>query len=124
MTPQEIDVALERIADSSVIDKFWISDEYEPIEFTNVPGLSFVLPTNHNSDTPAAPFANLLTGAEILVVQEAQPGMPTAPCFSTPESPGYSSPASRRCASTAVSVKRWRLAIGESYTINRAIKCC
>ena len=73
MTPQEIDVALGRIADSTVIDEFWISDENGHIVFTNVPGLSFVFPTDPNSGSQAAPFANLLLGGETVVVQDAQP---------------------------------------------------
>ena len=73
MTPQEIDVALGRIADSTVIDEFWISDENGRIEFTNVPGLSFVFPTDPTSGSQAASFANLLLGAETVVVQNAQP---------------------------------------------------
>ncbi len=73
MTPQEIDVALGRIADSTTIDEFWISDEDGHIEFTNVPGLSFVFPTDPGSDSQAAPFANLLLGGETVIVQDAQP---------------------------------------------------
>ena len=73
MTPQEIDVTLGRIADATVIDEFWISDENGRIEFTNVPGLSFVFPADPGSGSQAASFANLLLGSETVVVQDAQP---------------------------------------------------
>ena len=73
MTPQEIDVALGRIADSTAIDEFWISDERGHIEFTNVPGVVFEFPADPNSASQAAPFANLLLGGETVVVQDAQP---------------------------------------------------
>ena len=73
MTPQEIDAALGRIADSTVIDEFWISDESGRVEFTNEPGIDFTFPTDPGSGTQAAPFAALVTGAETVVVQDAQP---------------------------------------------------
>lgn len=72
MTPQEINVALGQIASATVIDEFWVSDERGRIEFTNVPGLDFNFPTDPDSGSQAAPFANLLVGGETVVVQDAQ----------------------------------------------------
>ena len=72
MTQQEINVALGRIAGSTVIDEFWISDERGRIEYTNVPGLNFRFPTDPDSGSQAAPFANLLIGGETVVVQDAR----------------------------------------------------
>ena len=73
MTKQEINVALGQIAGSTVIDEFWVSDENGLIDYTNVPGVVFVFPTDPNSGSQAAPFANLLLGGETVVVQGAQP---------------------------------------------------
>ena len=73
MTKQEINVALGQIAGSTVIDEFWISDENGLIDFTNVPGLVFVFPTDPKADTQAAPFADLLLGGETVVIQDAKP---------------------------------------------------
>lgn len=72
MTPQEINVALGQIASNTVIDEFWVSDERGRIEFTNVPGLNFNFPTDPDSGSQAAPFANLLVGGDTVVVQEAK----------------------------------------------------
>ena len=73
MTKQEINVALGQIAGSTVIDEFWVSDENGLIDYTNVPGVVFAFPTDPNSDSQAAPFANLLLGGETVVIQNAQP---------------------------------------------------
>ncbi len=73
MTPQEINVTLGKIAGSTVISEFWISDENGHIAYTTEPGLGFAFPTNPDADTQAAPFANLLLGAETVVIQDAQP---------------------------------------------------
>ena len=73
MTKQEINVALGQIAGATVIDEFWVSDENGLIDYTNVPGTAFAFPTDPGSDSQAAPFANLLLGAETVVVQDAQP---------------------------------------------------
>ena len=72
MTEQEINVVLGRIASSTVIDEFWVSDERGRIEYTNVPGLNFQFPTDPDSGSQAAPFANLLVGGETVVVQDAR----------------------------------------------------
>ena len=72
MTPQEINVTLGQIAGATVIDEFWISDERGRIEFTNVPGIDFTFPTDPDSGSQTAPFANLLVGGETVVVQDAQ----------------------------------------------------
>ena len=72
MTPQEINVALGKIAGATVIDEFWVSDERGRIDFTNVPGFDFTFPTDPDSTSQAAAFANLLLGGETAVVQDAQ----------------------------------------------------
>ena len=72
MTPQEINVTLGQIASTTVIDEFWISDERGRVEFTNVPGANFTFPTDPDTGSQAAPFANLLVGGETVVVQDAQ----------------------------------------------------
>lgn len=73
MTPQEINVTLGRIASSTVISEFWISDENGHIDFTTEPGIGFAFPTNPEADSQAAPFASLLLGSETVVIQDAQP---------------------------------------------------
>ena len=73
MSPEEIDAVLTRIADESVITEFWISDANGRIEFTNVQGVDFAFPIDPDAGTQAAPFADLLTGAESFVVQDVQP---------------------------------------------------
>lgn len=73
MSEQEINVRLAQIASTTVIDEFWISDEQGLVEYTNVPGLGFVFPTDPDASSQAAPFANLLVGGATVVVQDAQP---------------------------------------------------
>ena len=72
MSTEEINAALTRIASSTVIDEFWISDAQGRVEYTNVPGISFTFPTDPDAGTQAAPFAKLLTGEATVVVQDAQ----------------------------------------------------
>ena len=73
LSPQEINATLTSIADETIITEFWISDSNGRIEFTNVQGVEFAFPTDPDAGTQAAPFADLLTGAESVVVQDAQP---------------------------------------------------
>ena len=70
---EEINDVLSSIADATVIDEFWISDENGVIVYTNISGLDFAFPTDPEAQTQAAPFARLLTGAESTVVQSFQP---------------------------------------------------
>ena len=70
---EEINGVLSSIAEATVIDEFWISDENGAIVYTNIPGLDFAFPTDPEAQTQAAPFAVLLSGAESTVVQEFQP---------------------------------------------------
>ena len=70
---EEINDVLSSIAEATVIDEFWISDENGVIVYTNIPGLDFAFPTDPEVQTQAAPFALLLTGAESTVVQSFQP---------------------------------------------------
>ena len=69
----EINEVLLSIAGQTVIDEFWISDENGVIVYTNIPGLDFSFPTDPETKTQAAPFANLLSGDESTVVQRFQP---------------------------------------------------
>lgn len=73
MAPDEINAALTRIANQTVITEFWISDGDGQIVFTNMPGLDFAFPTDPEADTQAAPFAALLLGQESVIVQDVQP---------------------------------------------------
>ena len=73
MDAEQINAVLAAIADNSVISEFWISDETGQIAFTNIPGTGFAFPTDPNAGTQAAPFAALLTGDEMVVIQDAQP---------------------------------------------------
>ena len=68
-----INAVLASVAEQSVISEFWISDEQGNIEFTNIGETSFKFPTNPEADSQAAPFADLLSGAETIVVQNTQP---------------------------------------------------
>lgn len=43
---EEINDVLSSIAESTVIDEFWISDENGVIVYTNIPGLDFAFPTD------------------------------------------------------------------------------
>ena len=72
LSQQEINAVLARIADESIISEFWVSDANGRIDFTNVPGVEFTFPTDPGAGTLAAPFANLLTGSESVVVQDVQ----------------------------------------------------
>ena len=72
MSSQEINATLASIADETLITEFWVSDANGSIEFTNVPGLDFTFPTDPEAGTQAAPFADLLTGKETVVVQDVQ----------------------------------------------------
>ena len=72
LSQQEINAVLARIADESIISEFWVSDANGRIDFTNVPGAKFAFPTDLGAETQAAPFANLLTGSESVVVQDVQ----------------------------------------------------
>ena len=73
MTAEEINAALAKVAEQSIISEFWISDENGQIAFSNIQGAEFAFPTDPKAGTQAAPFAVLLDGMESVVVQEAQP---------------------------------------------------
>lgn len=68
-TPEEINATLAEIANSTVIDEFWISDEGGNVEFTTSPGTGFKFPTDPKAGTQAAPFAELLLGSKDVVAQ-------------------------------------------------------
>ena len=72
LSQQEINAVLSRIADESIIREFWVSDANGRIDFTNVPGVKLAFPTDPGAGTQAAPFADLLTGSESVVVQDIQ----------------------------------------------------
>ena len=72
-SPDEINSTLKEIADTSIITEFWISDETGRVQFTSVPGLDFTFPTDPNAGTQAAPFADLLLGNRLVVIQDTQP---------------------------------------------------
>ena len=73
MNSGEINSTLALVAGSTVIDEFWVSDSSGVVEYSNSPGVDFSFPTDPSSGVQTAPFANLLTGAQKVVVQ---PGMP------------------------------------------------
>ena len=73
MSAEEINAALAKVAEQSIISEFWISDENGQIAFSNIRGADFAFPTDPEAGTQAAPFAVLLGGMERAVVQEAQP---------------------------------------------------
>ena len=73
MSSEEINAVLARIADETVITEFWVSDGGGRMEYTNVPDVEFTFPTDAGEGTQAAPFADLLTGRESVVVQDIQP---------------------------------------------------
>jgi hypothetical protein len=71
--PQEINGVLALVADTTVIDEFWVSDENGRVDFTNVDGTDFAFPTDPEQDTQAAPFAALLTGGKQAIAQDSLP---------------------------------------------------
>lgn len=73
MTPDEINSVLQEIASQTVISEFWISDHEGRTEYGSEANLDFAFPTDPESGTQAAPFANLLLGRETVVIQDAQP---------------------------------------------------
>ena len=73
MDPEEINAALTRVAEQSIISEFWISDENGQIAFSNIQGADFAFPTDPDAGTQAARFAVLLGSMEQVVVQEARP---------------------------------------------------
>ena len=73
MTGEEINAVLAQIAEDTIITEFWVSDGNGSIDFTNMADADFTFPTDPDAGTQAAPFADLLTGAESVVVQDIQP---------------------------------------------------
>lgn len=73
MSTDDINAVLARVADQTVISEFWISDASGRVVFSNIQGVVFAFPTDPAAGTQAAPFATLLSGAETVVVQGAQP---------------------------------------------------
>ena len=73
MAAEEINTALAKVAEQSIISEFWISDENGQIAFSNIQGADFAFPTDPEAGTQAASFAVLLGGMESVVVQEARP---------------------------------------------------
>ncbi len=71
--PQEINGVLALVADTTVIDEFWVSDQNGRVDFTNVDGTDFAFPTDPEQDTQAAPFAALLTGGKQAIQQDFLP---------------------------------------------------
>ena len=72
-TPDRVNDILAGIAQETIVDEFWISDDQGMIAFTSHPGTDFSFPTDPNASTQAAPFARLLDGSETTVTQEAMP---------------------------------------------------
>ena len=70
MSQDEINAALTKIAEQSIISEFWVSDEGGNIEFSNFPDVNFKFPTDSSGTSQAASFAVLLDGSETVVVQE------------------------------------------------------
>ncbi len=73
MTGEEINAVLAQIAEDTIITEFWVSDGNGRIDFANMADTDFTFPTDPDAGTQAAPFADLLTGAESVVVQDVQP---------------------------------------------------
>ena len=69
----DINDALARIADQTVIDEFWVSNDRGEIDYTSHPHVDFAFPASPAKGTQAAPFAQLLSGERTVVVQRAQP---------------------------------------------------
>ena len=72
LSRQEINAVLEQVAEESIISEFWISDANGTVVFTNVPDVAFNFPIDADAGTQAAPFADLLTGSESVVIQGVQ----------------------------------------------------
>ena len=77
-SPEVINSILLDITQSTRISEIYVTDGEGNIEFGSHPTLNFIFPTDSQSGTQAAPFAQLLEGTAsegtaTVVVQEPQP---------------------------------------------------
>ncbi len=69
--PQEINRRLRQIADDTVLDEIWITDEQGHAYLRNIPEIDFTFSPDPRKQPQAAVFWPLLTGEDKTVVQEA-----------------------------------------------------
>ncbi len=69
MSAEEINAALAEIADKTVIDEFWVSNETGELDYSSVPAPGFAFTTDPDADVQTAPFARLLSGEAEVVEQ-------------------------------------------------------
>ena len=72
-SPEEINAVLASIAERTALAEFWVTDLDGRVVYTNIAGSTFRFPTNSAAGTQAAPFAALLDGSRMVVVQDARP---------------------------------------------------
>lgn len=70
---EQINASLRNITDTTVITEIYVTDGDGNIEYASHPEIEFTFPTDPNSGTQAAPFAQLLDGSADVVVQDLQP---------------------------------------------------
>ena len=99
MDPEEINAALARVAEQSIISEFWISDETGQIAYGNIQGADFAFPTDPDAGTQAALFAVLLGAWSTSWCRRRGRATSTPQSSSTSGSPGSTSRGSFRSAS-------------------------
>jgi PAS domain S-box-containing protein len=72
LSPEEINQHLKAIADQTVLDEFWITDEAGHAYLHNVPGVNFTFRPNPQEQPQASAFWSLLTGEKSSVVQASR----------------------------------------------------
>lgn len=72
MSPEAITRHLQVIAEQTVIDEFWITDEMGHAYLTNLPEVDFTFSPDPNAQPQASAFWSLLTGEQSVVVQESR----------------------------------------------------
>ena len=72
LSPEEINQHLGEIADETVIDEFWITDEEGHAYLRNVPEIDFTFDPDPEKQPQASEFWSLLTGEQSSFIQESR----------------------------------------------------
>lgn len=81
MSNQEIGAVLRSVADATVIEEFWVTDESGKVVMTNMPDTPMLFGHYAITRTQASDFYPLLSGVTDTVVQNLQPRSPDGKRF-------------------------------------------
>ena len=121
VSPKEINRRLKQIADDTVLDEIWITDEKGHAYLRNIPEIDFTFSPDPKEQPQAHVFWPLLTGKAKSVVQEARQREVDTQIFKYVGVAGVDKPRIVQVGYNAAFLQQLRLRMGLTRLVNQLV---